>query len=306
MPILSVVIAAYNAAGTIGDTLSSLRKSIAAAGADGDVEVIVVDDGSTDSTAAIAAGDGADVISRANGGVAAARNSGVERARGEYILFVDADDTVGTPFIGAYLSAAVSGDPLIAGGHTEISLDGTRHLHKPVTPGKYRLDALAPHLDTYICSKAFRRDILVTVPFDERLATGEDAVLLIHFLSAAIEASRTACATVTGDTSYTYIRRADSLTHRPNHSPEQLAAELAILGNAIGRYPAAVPERWHRMLASDLHDLLRATIAAAPSHTAARRALRPLLTRSNISLLALHSPLRPQLGLLCRLIGILF
>ena len=304
MPILSVVIAAYNAAGTIGDTLASLRRSIYAAGAAEDVEVIVVDDGSTDSTAGIAAENGATVIALPNGGVAAARNSGVERARGEYILFVDADDTVELPFIGAYLAAASSGAPLIVGGHTEISLDGTRLLHTPVTPGKYPLDVLASPRDTSICSKAFRRDILGTTPFDVRLATGEDAVLLICFLTRAIGASRTVCATVTDDTSYTYIRRADSLTHRPHHSPEQLAVEFAILGHAIGRYPAGVPDRWHRMLASDLHDLLRATIAAAPSRTAARRALRPLLSRSNISLLALHSPLRSQLGLILSLLKV--
>jgi glycosyltransferase involved in cell wall biosynthesis len=55
-------------------------------------EVIVVDDGSTDATAAVAAELGARVITRPNSGPSAAKNSGVQAASGEWVAFLDADD----------------------------------------------------------------------------------------------------------------------------------------------------------------------------------------------------------------------
>ena len=65
----------------------------------GDLDVVLVDDGSTDSSGKIAdsiAGkdERVRVIHRENGGRSAARNTGLDAARGEYILFVDSDDMI--------------------------------------------------------------------------------------------------------------------------------------------------------------------------------------------------------------------
>jgi glycosyltransferase involved in cell wall biosynthesis len=69
----------------------------------GDVELIVVDDGSTDARTAEEmvklAGEGIQVIRRANRGLAAARNAGIEAARGEYIFPLDADDRMRADWI---------------------------------------------------------------------------------------------------------------------------------------------------------------------------------------------------------------
>ncbi len=89
-PRVSVVIPAYNAAATLPETLDSVfRQSFA------DLEVIVVDDGSTDATRDVLAtyGDRVRVLRKANEGKpAATRNLGVRAARGEYVAFLDADD----------------------------------------------------------------------------------------------------------------------------------------------------------------------------------------------------------------------
>jgi glycosyltransferase involved in cell wall biosynthesis len=86
---VSVVTPAFNAAETIGAAISSVLGQTFR-----DVEVVVVDDGSTDQTAAIAEayGDPVRVVRQENRGVAAARNRGIREAAGELIAFCDADD----------------------------------------------------------------------------------------------------------------------------------------------------------------------------------------------------------------------
>ena len=84
---ISVVIPAYNAAQFLPRSLASVYSQTLPA-----AEVIVVDDGSTDDSAAIARGFGATVISKGKGGVSAARNTGVRAASGDWIAFLDADD----------------------------------------------------------------------------------------------------------------------------------------------------------------------------------------------------------------------
>lgn len=85
-PKATVVVAAYNAASTLGECLSSLRELNYP-----DYETIVVDDGSTDSTSEIANRDGVRTIRVEHKGLAAARNAGVDAASGEVVAFIDAD-----------------------------------------------------------------------------------------------------------------------------------------------------------------------------------------------------------------------
>jgi glycosyltransferase involved in cell wall biosynthesis len=92
MSLVSVLVPAYNAATTIAETLAS-----ALAQSHSELEIIVVDDGSTDNTAEIVAGiAGRDarviLVRQENAGVAAARNAALARARGAYIAPLDADD----------------------------------------------------------------------------------------------------------------------------------------------------------------------------------------------------------------------
>ena len=90
-PLVSVVIPAYNEEDTIAGTV----KSVLALVYPKPIEVLVVDDGSTDQTAAIARGiKGVKVLSKPNGGKGSAINQGIRAAKGELIATVDADSFV--------------------------------------------------------------------------------------------------------------------------------------------------------------------------------------------------------------------
>lgn len=90
---MSVVIPAYNAEATINRCVKSVQANNI------DLEIVIVNDGSQDRTGTLCdllaqSDERIRVIHKENGGVGAARNTGLDSARGEYLAFVDADDTV--------------------------------------------------------------------------------------------------------------------------------------------------------------------------------------------------------------------
>src|SRR5919199_1390477 len=94
VPRVSVVVPIYNVARYVGECLQSIADQSVE-----DVEVIVVDDGSTDDSRAIAEAFAARdprfrVIAQANGGLGHARNTGTDAATGEFVAYVDGDDMV--------------------------------------------------------------------------------------------------------------------------------------------------------------------------------------------------------------------
>ncbi|MCD6290609.1 MAG: glycosyltransferase [Anaerolineae bacterium] len=107
---ISIVVPAYNAAPLLERCLRALQGQNLPAK---EYEIIVVDDGSTDDTARVASAMGARLIRIPHGGPAAARNAGIRAARGEIILFTDADCEP-TPHWARSLAAAFA-DPGVAG-----------------------------------------------------------------------------------------------------------------------------------------------------------------------------------------------
>jgi glycosyltransferase involved in cell wall biosynthesis len=85
--LVSVVIPCRNQAAFLRSALSSVSSQTYARH-----ETIVIDDGSTDDTAEVAASSGATVLSQRHAGLGAARNAGLRNASGEYVIFLDADD----------------------------------------------------------------------------------------------------------------------------------------------------------------------------------------------------------------------
>lgn len=100
-PLVSVIIPAYNARAFVLDALASVEaqrvpavQGVQGAQAGFELEILLIDDGSTDGTADLVAAEmpRVRIIRQANAGVAAARNTGLLAAMGEFITFLDADD----------------------------------------------------------------------------------------------------------------------------------------------------------------------------------------------------------------------
>ena len=93
-PVVSIIVPVYNAAAYVAECLQSLIAQTYSA-----LEIIVVDDGSTDDSYAICqslcnTSDRVRLYHQANAGVSAARNTGIDKSTGDYIMFVDADDAL--------------------------------------------------------------------------------------------------------------------------------------------------------------------------------------------------------------------
>ena len=125
MPEISVIVPVYNVAPFLPACLDSLTAQTFT-----DFEAILVDDGSTDESPAIlrdyAARDGRfRVITRENGGLSAARNSGIAAASGTFLAFLDGDDVLEPDFLAALREAAGDGDVALCGFYY-LYPDGSR------------------------------------------------------------------------------------------------------------------------------------------------------------------------------------
>jgi len=125
---VSVIVPVYNGAGFIVDTLCSVRDQTHSR-----LECIVVDDGSTDNTAAVVKGwieqDARFIyIYQANRGLSGARNTGLDHAKGKYIQFLDADDVILPSKLEEQLRSFPAGDAV---SYTDYSTGMSSDIYQP-------------------------------------------------------------------------------------------------------------------------------------------------------------------------------
>lgn len=174
-PRVSVVVPAYNAAATLGACLAGCRVQTLPAH-----EIIVVDDGSGDATAAVAAdAPGVHVLRQANAGPAAARNLGADAATGDWVAFTDAD-CVPEPGWLAALAACMDGETAAVGGTYGIANPASwlaRGIHAEIQSRHARLFEGQPVDFLGSFNVAYRRGAFQRLGgFDTRFtqASGED------------------------------------------------------------------------------------------------------------------------------------
>jgi GT2 family glycosyltransferase len=121
---ITFIVPAFNEERLLAATLQAIHE--AASALDEPAEVIVVDDASTDTTAAVARAHGARVVSVNCRHIAATRNAGAREAHGKWLIFVDADTCVTTAVVRAAVMAMRAG---AAGGGCDVRFEGRLPLY---------------------------------------------------------------------------------------------------------------------------------------------------------------------------------
>ena len=187
MPLATVVIPAYNVSEYIGECIESLLSQSYQ-----DMEILVVDDGSTDGTADVVrryadADSRITLFCNENHGVSYSRNYAIERGAGDYLLFVDADDVVSSDFVEVLVSP-------LSGGMCEMSAvgiaafsagapafsSGVDHIYNNDEKYQVCLDVCSG----FACNKGFLYCIIRdrNIRFDEDIAQSEDMLFLLDYL----------------------------------------------------------------------------------------------------------------------------
>ena len=188
---VSVIVPVYNKEKYIGALLEELLGQTFA-----DIEIICVDNNSTDSSAGIvekyAAGDSRiRLIAEGKQGVSAARNAGIKAAGGRYVIFTDADDEVETDYVKTlYDRIEGSGADMAACGYTTFyESQPVKTSPKEERPLLYANEAIerlfkCKYYEGYLWNKILKLDIIREkgLWFDEDISRNEDRLFLVRYL----------------------------------------------------------------------------------------------------------------------------
>lgn len=182
MALVSVIIPCYNGEHFVREAIeSSLDQTYS------NLEVIVVNDGSTDGSMNIIAGFGSrvTVIDQKNMGLPGARNSGITASRGDYLAFLDADDYWSRDFLEKMVAALqYSGAGIAYCGWQNVGLDSDRGL--PFVPPDYendpcKLELLIENTRWPVHAALVKRELVTEAGgFDRKWTTCEDFALWIE------------------------------------------------------------------------------------------------------------------------------
>ena len=171
---LSLIVPAHDEAARLPATLQALHAATSATVGTGGYEIVVVDDASSDGTGEVASAAGARVLRVEYRHIAATRNAGARDARGDTLVFVDADTLVDAALLRAALVALEAG---AVGGGATVALRGPLawHVRAGLAASNWLLRRMRAAAGCFVFC---RRDAFEAVGgFDERWYAAEDIAL---------------------------------------------------------------------------------------------------------------------------------
>ena len=222
MPKVSVIVPVYN----VENYLSACLDSIIAQTME-DMEIICVDDGSTDRSSEICdlyakKDPRIKVIHKENGGLVSARKAAIKIAKGDYIGYVDGDDWIGSGFYASLVYQIIhsDSDAVIAGFSRDL-FNASTQITSVILSGIYENDSLdfffsnmistgfffRHGITTYLWNKLFKKSVIEKwqLAIDERISIGEDAAVVYPTLLSCKKIS------VIDVCAYHYRQREDSM-----------------------------------------------------------------------------------------------
>ena len=213
--LISIIVPVYNGEKGIGTCLDSLI-----AGDYKNIEIIVVNDGSKDNTKNIleeykVKDSRIKPFHIENGGVSGARNYGIEKSEGEFIMFIDGDDTLDKEALAEMYSLMEEDVSFAHFGMRKITEDGKpldwqKKLKRGVVEGENDIIAAFFRKDimSTACAKLYRRELIGDTRFDTKFAVGEDELFSFFICKKAKKVALTA------SIYYNYIENADSVMRK--------------------------------------------------------------------------------------------
>jgi hypothetical protein len=245
-PLVSIIIPAYNHARFLPDAIDSALMQTYRK-----VEIIVVDDGSTDDTRVVAAGYGYRIryVWQENRGLSSARNTGLQLAKGEFVALLDADDIYKPEFVHTLLNILLA-DPTLDGVHCSaqtvdvVNEPLPQRIGKGVEPDSFRAKLLEggyfPPLCMFVRKYCYDR---LDQLFDESLTACEDWDMWLRFstryrilgIDEPLVRYRVVPGSMSRDPERMIQNRTAVLRKHFEPKPDQQSGETAALDRALAR-----------------------------------------------------------------------
>lgn len=185
---LSIIIPIYNSVVYIDKVIDSVLKQTFK-----EWELILIDDGSTDGSDKIcdyysSLDNRIKSIHQENAGVSSARNVGLDKARGTYVMFIDSDDYILNDYCENLVKNAINSDIVIS-GYTQLNKDKKNYIFmNNMNVSLSSIDSIfdelyTKHLMNAPWAKIYKRSIIGNQRFDANVMLGEDLLFNLEYLS---------------------------------------------------------------------------------------------------------------------------